>query len=98
MPLISGSSSREGISSGRNPTWRARSAVRAAWLAERTEAKVATARTRVPPAGASDRPGPQPAIAGQGTGVLGRRAWLWVGAEDRAAAVDGDDGAGDEAG
>src|SRR5215213_5559924 len=98
MTLSSGSSSREGISSGRNPTWRARSAVRAAWLAERTEAKVATASTRVPPAVASDEIVTQSAIAGQGTGVLGRRAGLGVGAEDRAAAVDGDGGAGDEAG
>src|SRR5512132_4702881 len=65
--LISGSSSREGISSGRSPTWRACSATRADRLADRTEAKVAAASTRVPPAVASEEIVTQSVIAGQGT-------------------------------
>src|SRR5512132_4171764 len=69
--LISGSSSREGISSGRSPTWRACSATRADRLADRTEAKVAAASTRVPPAVASEEIVTQSAIAGQGTRLGG---------------------------
>src|SRR5262245_5233423 len=52
--LSGGSSSREGTSTGRSPAIRVRSAVRAARLAERTEAKVPAASTRVAPAVASD--------------------------------------------
>src|SRR5919198_3081388 len=48
--LMSPSVSRDDPRSGRIPTWSARSAVRAARFAERTEANVAIARTSVPPA------------------------------------------------
>jgi len=54
MILSDGSSSRDGTSTGRSPASNARSAVRAARLAERTEANVPTASTRVAPAVASD--------------------------------------------
>ena len=57
--LSGGSSGRVGRSSGRRPASRLRSAVRAARLAERTEAKVAAASTSVPAAVASE------AIVGQ---------------------------------
>src|SRR5438445_3497882 len=60
-----GSSKREGNRSGRSPAWRVRSAVRAAPLADRTEAKVATASTRVPPAVASAEIVVQSAIRGR---------------------------------
>jgi hypothetical protein len=52
--LMSGSSMRDGTSTGRMPTRRAFSAVRAERFAERTEEKVAMARMRVPPAVARD--------------------------------------------
>src|SRR5512132_370427 len=68
--LISGSSSFEGTSSGRSPTWRARSATRADRLADRTEAKVAAASTSVPAGVASGEIGTHSAIAGQGTPAL----------------------------
>jgi hypothetical protein len=45
---------REGISTGRNPTNNARSAVRADRLLERVAEKVAMASTSVPPAVASE--------------------------------------------
>src|SRR6266536_4680441 len=54
MILSEGSSSREGTSTGRSPASNVRSAVRAARLAERTEANVPTASTSVAPAVASD--------------------------------------------
>src|SRR5919108_5658035 len=54
MILSEGSSSREGTSTGRSPASNARSAVRAARLAERTEAKVPAASTSVAPAVPSD--------------------------------------------
>src|SRR5438309_286597 len=60
-----GSSKRDGNRSGRSPAWRVRSAVRAAALADRTEAKVATASTRVPPAVASAEIVVQSAIRGR---------------------------------
>src|SRR5215218_6235588 len=68
--LIRGSSSFEGVSRGRSPTWRACSAIRADWLADRTEAKVAAASTSVPPAVASEEIVTQSVIAGQGTPAL----------------------------
>ncbi|MGI8752408.1 MAG: hypothetical protein ACR2MN_08875 [Acidimicrobiales bacterium] len=50
-PTFSGGSChREGISTGRNPICMDSSAVRAALLADRTDANVATANTKVPPA------------------------------------------------
>src|SRR3954462_14031461 len=52
--LTGASSRRELVSSGRRPASSDRSAVRAALFAERTEANVAAASTRVPPAVASD--------------------------------------------
>ncbi len=52
--LTTGSSIRDGRRSGRNPTWSERSATRAALFAERTDEKVARARTSVPPAVAAD--------------------------------------------
>src|SRR5262245_823613 len=52
--LSGGSSSREGTSTGRSPASSIRSAVRAARLAERTEANVPTASSSVAPAVASD--------------------------------------------
>ena len=53
-PIFSGgSSSRDVTSTGRRPASRARSAVREARFAERTDAKVAAASTSVPPAVAS---------------------------------------------
>jgi hypothetical protein len=55
--------SRDALSSGRIPTWRARSAVLAARFAERTDTKVAIARTRVPPAVASEETTTQSTIA-----------------------------------
>jgi hypothetical protein len=54
MIRSTGSSSREGTSTGRSPASSERSAARAARFAERTELKVATASTSVPPAVASD--------------------------------------------
>ena len=60
--LRRGSCTREGKSTGRRPTWRARSAVRAARLPERTEEKVATASTIVPAAVARDEIVAQSAI------------------------------------
>src|SRR2546430_1776440 len=54
-PILSGgSSNREAMSTGRRPTWRLRSAMRAERFAERTAVYVAAARTSVPPAVASD--------------------------------------------
>ena len=50
----SGSSLRDGTSSGRNPDRSDISATRAARFADFTEPNVATARTRVPPAVAND--------------------------------------------
>jgi hypothetical protein len=49
-----GSSSREGIRTGRRPAISDRSATRAERLADLTELNVATASTSVPPAVASD--------------------------------------------
>src|SRR5260370_15330713 len=49
-----GSWMRDGISTGRNDSWKASCAVRALRFAERTAEKVATASTRVPPAVASE--------------------------------------------
>ena len=69
--LSGGSSSREGTSTGRNPASRARSAVRAAWLAERTEAKVPTASTRVAPAVAIEEIVAQSVMATEPRGSLG---------------------------
>src|SRR3954468_1828278 len=61
--ILSGSSSgREGTSTGRSPTRSVRSATRAARFADRTEAKVAPARTSVPPAVASEEIVTQSAI------------------------------------
>src|SRR2546422_5625801 len=54
MTLSTGSSSREGISTGRCAASSERSATRAERLAERTELNVATASTSVPPAVASE--------------------------------------------
>lgn len=54
-PIFSGgSSSRDGTTSGRVRVCRDCSAMRAARFADRTDVNVATARTRVPPAVASD--------------------------------------------
>src|ERR671930_336391 len=61
--LMSPSVSRDDPRSGRIPTWSARSAVRAARFAERTEANVAIARTSVPPAVARAETVAQSAIA-----------------------------------
>jgi hypothetical protein len=66
-----------GISTGRRPASSERSATRADWLAERTELKVATASTNVPPAVASDEIVTQSAI--------GDRAGTSAGAGDGAA-------------
>src|SRR5207302_1227646 len=60
--FCSGSSRREGSSSGRRPAITETSATRAARFAERTDAKVAPASTRVPPAVASDEIVTQSAI------------------------------------
>jgi hypothetical protein len=57
--FLIGSWSRDGTSSGCSPTMSDRSAARAARLAERTEANVEMASTRVPPAVASDAMVPQ---------------------------------------
>src|SRR5579871_442498 len=65
-----GSSSRDGTSSGRSPASNERSATRAARLAERTDANVATPSTSVPPAVASDEIVTQSATAA----VYGLRA------------------------
>lgn len=68
------SSSRDGASTGRRPTRNDRSAIRAARLAERTEANVAMARTRVPAAVASEATVDQSmaaaAVTGQAGGML----------------------------
>ena len=58
----SGSSSREGISTGRIPIRNDRSATRAERLADLTELNVATASTSVPPAVASEEIVTQSAI------------------------------------
>ena len=68
--MSGGSSSREGTSTGRNPASRARSAVRAALLAERTEAKVPTASTRVAPAVAIEEIVAQSVMATEPRGSL----------------------------
>ena len=57
----------DGISSGRSPAWSARSATRAERLDERTDEKVATASTSVPPAVASDEMVTQSATAREST-------------------------------
>lgn len=59
-----GSWGREGNKTGRRPTWSARSALRAARLAERTDEKVATASTKVPTAVADAETVPQSVVTG----------------------------------
>src|SRR5262245_33656708 len=59
----SGSVRRDCTSTGRRCSWSATSAIRAERLAERTEANVATARTSVPPAVASEEIVTQSAIS-----------------------------------
>src|SRR2546423_8064132 len=60
-----GSSAREGTSTGRSPIINDRSATRAERLAERPAANVAMARTRAPPAVASDEIVTQSATGGR---------------------------------
>ena len=62
MIVSAWSSSRDGISTGRRPAISARSLTRAAVLADRTDANVATASTMVPLAVASDEIVTQSAI------------------------------------
>ena len=59
-----GSSSRDGIRTGRRPASSDRSATRAERLADLTELNVATASTSVPPAVASEEIVTQSAMAG----------------------------------
>src|ERR687887_2148174 len=88
--LMSPSVSRDDPRSGRIPTWSARSAVRAARFAERTEANVAIARTSVPPAVARAETVAQSAIAaGYAALVPGRdRSRGTVGGPDERARGD----------
>ena len=58
---------REGKRTGRTPTSNACSAIRAARVAERTDANVATAKTSVPPAVARDEIVAQSATAAHAT-------------------------------
>src|SRR5947207_7130102 len=78
MTRSTGSSSREGTSTGRCAASSERSATRAERLAERTEPKVAAASTSVPPAVASEEMVTQSAKAARRSGLTGQGAGVYL--------------------